>query len=844
MNRWTAWLLDLPHEDVAGVDAWYVRFTGLGESLWLLLAVLAAFAALAWVVVRSYRREGAAGGGVRSVLMSLRLATLLVLLLVALQPALVLQSIEYRRGHVVVLVDDSLSMRWVDSYTDDSQRRAIAEFLNTEPEALDDADAPMRIDLVRHALGRAGGAVAELAQRHPLHLVRFAVNDPASSAYIEPLLAMPHRSEGGAAAVAEMMGGAAAGLEAAGHQTDLGRAVRETLTRFEGRHLAGLVVVSDGQNTAAGQVQRRLEAAAELAVRRGVPIYTVAVGDPTPPRNIALVRLDGPTELRAGSAATYTAVLSHRGYDGQSVDVRLLYSEVGEDDWQPLAPPLPARLDAAEPGEAEPLQEVSFTATAPPVGEYVFRAEVEPRPDERIRDDNHADLPVRISDERITVLLIGGHASWEFQYLRNMLLRDTDHYEVSVWQQNADPRFNQEASTGLRRAALPRSADDLFIYDVVVLFDPRPEAESFDEQFIELLEKFVSRHHGGLCYIAGGKYTGDNLTDGGALSRLAELLPVVLRGRDGTFTRPMRPSRSAAPVELAPDGWDHPVTRLAPEPDDSEAQWARLPGLYSSFPVARLKSLATPLLLSGDDMRQTEDGRRQPVAAVQYYGRGRVLFMGIDSTWRWRRIDRGQVHQQFWMNAVDFLAAGRLDRKRLVVTTAGPRYDAGSPVRVRLEAYQRDFTPISTEQFTLGMVDLADRGITEHTLRAVRPGFYEGVLLADRTGRFDLVPLADGEGNTDWVEEDVAPRRIEIELPQAELQRPEADYETLALLAGDPRRALMIHQFDTLSERIPDQPQRRVTESMHLLWNTMSALLLLGVLLLTEWTVRKVHNMM
>ena len=66
------------------------------------------------------------------------------------------------------------------------------------------------------------------------------------------------------------------------------------------------------------------------------------------------------------------------------------------------------------------------------------------QPRELFDDDNEARARVRVTDEKIRVLLVSGDSGWEFQYLRNRLLRNPHKYLVSIWQQNADLDFVQE----------------------------------------------------------------------------------------------------------------------------------------------------------------------------------------------------------------------------------------------------------------------------------------------------------------------------------------------------------------------------------------------------------------
>jgi hypothetical protein len=842
------WIFDLPHDALDGADEWGLRLTGVPENLWILMGVLVAFGLLAWLVVRTYQREGRSGSGVKMAIATVRLTVLAVLLLVALQPALYERNNKVLRSEIVVLLDDTLSMRWMDRYQEPADRAGLAAFLGSTQEGVDGPSRPTRLSVVKHAVSGQGGALAKLAAEHPIVVYRFGLSGPNYMEEIKPFMTGPapaYRFDA---------------MEAAGIQTNISRALREALDRLEGRRVAGIVLLSDGQNTSSAGAAARMVAARNLLKDRGVPVWCVAVGDPTPPRNILVAQLQGPGDVRKGSVASFTAVLTNRSYGGTDVEVELLKAPVGSEEWETAAAPVAVNLQAGTASDdAGKVQEIALRAEATEVGEFVYKARVKPRPDEMIVTDNEATTTVRISDEKVNVLLVSGDAGWEFQYLRNYLLRHPEHYKVSVWQQNADRGFNQEASSGMKLDALPLTKDDLFRYDVVILYDPRPDpdlvglltpppiASAGTDKPQSLIEQFVNDHHGGLCYIVGNKFTDANILGGGPFDTLTRLLPVQLARQAGGFSSAIRAKRIVHPIELTGEGGDHPMMALGITADDTRKVWESLPGVYQNHAVARAKTLASSLLASGDTTRQTVDGQREPIIAIQYYGKGRVLYHGFDSTWRWRLVDDLKIYQKYWGNAIDFLSAGRLQKKRILITAGGEAFDAGTEIRVRVEAYNQDFTPMQAKSFPLIMAPLANAAATKPSGRATefelsssKTGFYEGNVLAERTGMFLLRPKP---GAGDWLEDDVAPKRIEVRLPEEEFKRPEANYQMLKELAEEESRFLRIWEIDQLDRRVPPDRLTASQEKQYPIWNKMAVLVLLGVLLLAEWTFRKLKNM-
>jgi hypothetical protein len=842
-------------DDLAGTDGWSLRFTGVPENLWWLFGLVALFAILSLLTVRSYRREGQWPPRVKMAVAAVRLAVLALLFAVVLQPALVMRFVREESSAVIVLVDDTASMQWRDRYADAKQRTALAGLLGVPDERLGGEPGVTRTEAVSRALARSGGLIERLAGDHPVHVYRFGVSAKDSSDYVEPVVSLEKAGRreagktGGAPDVPGTLRERLSGLKGEGHYTDPARALREVLNRLEGRRVAAAVIVSDGQCTDAARQRGRLAGAVEMAAQRGIPVYTVGVGDPTPPPNVAVTKLQGPREARTGSTLAFTAFVTRRSLPETTVEVRLFRAASAEGPWEDTGVSAPLTLGADAPGAAgsgdagaggERLFEAVLAARAPDVGVYVYKARIEPLPGEAVLRDNEAWTTVRVTDRKMNVLLISGDAGWEFQYLRNFLLRQPDHFAVSAWQQNADARFNQDASLGMARATLPRTRDELMAFDVVILCDPRHAPDSFDASFVGLLDAFVGKHDGGLCYIAGRKYTQKNLTDGGPFPALAGLLPVVLAPALG------RPADSpeAVPVVLTAEGRETPMLQLAEGAEANQDVWRRLPGIFWSQNVARPKSLARVLAVKASRDGAAPAGEGEPLLATQHYGRGRVLYIGFNALWRWSRLDDARHYRRFWTHAMNFLGAGRLEKKRILVTTGSECYEAGSEIEVRVEAATRDYDPLDAKALVLEMRPVGGGAAATCPLRRERPGAFRGLIRADRVGTFELDVTRDDAGQADWVAEDVAVRRISVLLPQAEFKRPEADFAALRALAGDPDRFVPLPAIDTLAGKIPRGKTAAVTEVPLTLWDTLFMLGLVGGLLLSEWTLRKVFHMM
>ncbi|MCD4826137.1 MAG: hypothetical protein K8S55_16220 [Phycisphaerae bacterium] len=911
MSRILEWLLNLKPGELAGGD-WTVGFVSDFDN-YIKLGLFVVMAAMIALTVHCYRREGQTPRRTKGILAGIRILVILLVVTILFQPAIIITATETLYSSVLLLIDDSMSMSYRDNYnhgkSDDVRKRLAKKLAVTEAELAD----MTRSEILVRQLGGKDSVLGRLNEHHPIEILKFSTDRPGRESYTNLLGAMPLGS-GKVKAPAESADKSPAApavtakkqpdpsavsslldrLTAAGYATNHSAALRGTLERFQGRRIGAVVLISDGQPTNEDAAER-LAAAMEYA--GPVPRYAVMYGDPTPPKNLTIAALRMPRQVRANSNTTAEVVLANRNLKGDSADVCIYRRKAGE-SWpknlqstKPLAHKV-VKLLADKPGAASVAGQsrgsqsvkIEFKPPAGQLGEYVYRALVKKRADELTGEDNFADAFVKVSDNKIRILLISGDAGWEFRYIRNYFLRQPDLYRLSIWQQNADEEVNQSSSTGMKLTRLPRTLKEMIDtgetktpaaapsalkkdkkadagkdgkekkpgkktkppvetippgYDVVILYDPTPKSGGFDKTFIKNLYDYVTIHRGGLCYITSNKNTAEILKDPAA-KPLADLLPVTLTENPIDVSRIIHETRPKAwPIRLTGYGVDHPITRLEGQGQANRNLWDALPGIYWSHAVAWKKPAARVLAEHSSPDRKTR-GRSQPepLIAVHTVGSGRVLYMGFDETWRWRFIESGFYHRRFWGNVVRYLAP--LNARQVVIATGGDRFGAGDKITVEVEAFDSEFKPLTDPIFPLKMIDAKTGQVREHTLKAIKgkPGRYKATIIAAATGTY-ILTCDEKIANRDRV----AARQIVIELPRAEACRTEADSRTMQTFASRKDYFLRADQIDQLAELIPSEPLHRKEKFLHPLWDTPLAWLLIVILLTVEWIVRKRNNM-
>jgi hypothetical protein len=656
-----------------------------------------------------------------AVLLTLRLAVLLFLLfVVCLQPIAARSTTERLPGKVLVAVDRSASMdvadpqrppvdkirlaralklagdicpdaqldAWVRQYEerggpqgvapdefpgDVQRRRLVSEQRRRQHEQVcRRIDSLTRTQAAERLLAADGvGLLNDLTARHDVKLLGFAreawdgkpdhVDD-----FFRPL--SPTR---GPSSVANDSPAGYNGQRTTdnGQATDLRLPLARGLEQSgpnQGKVL-GIVLFTDGQhNWGPSPVAKAIELG-----QRGLPIYPVALGARRAPPDVAVAGVKAPAAVFKDVDAAVDARVKVSSLPAQELIVELQ---------RPGGPPLRQRIqhDGTDRSYA-----VRFQVRLERAGTQTLTVIARPVQGETRTDNNRRAAVVNVADDQARVLLVDGEARWEFHYLANALARDRSVKPQSVvFEQPRLGKVSEEdlGRTGNPARKLPAEADALAVYDCIVLGDVSPTELSPVER--ARLEKYVADRGGTLVVLAGKRsmplgFSRDErpAEEGDPLQRL---LPVE-------EPRAVRPARGFS-VALTHEGRRTSFLQLDPSPDKSTQRWAELPPHYWGV-VGRAKPGAVPLaFFSAEEPSQPrrpaaakgdeEADREDALIVRQHYGFGRVLFVGLDSTWRWRFKTGDTYHHRFWGQLIRWAASD----KPLVAGNEHVRFGTQEPV--------------------------------------------------------------------------------------------------------------------------------------------------------------------
>ena len=194
----------------------------------------------------------------------------------------------------------------------------------------------------------------------------------------------------------------------------------------------------------------------------------------------------------------------------------------------------------------------------------------------------------------------------------------------------------------------PAGLDELATFDVVFLGDVGVEDGQLTIEQCRLLKGLVEQQASGLVFMPGWHGRQHSLVE----TELDELYPVVLDdAQPGGWG-----SRLPNQFELTELGRRSLLTKLADTRDDNSDVWANLPGFQWYAPVVRARAGCEVLAVHQDASNQFG---RLPLLATRTFGAGKVLFMGTDGAWRWRKGVEDKYHYRFWGQVVRWMAYQR-----------------------------------------------------------------------------------------------------------------------------------------------------------------------------------------
>ncbi len=824
--------------------SWRLILSGAASTWWTLFACIAA-GAVAWISIRLLKCERQlVSPGVYRTLLVIRCLLLGLLLLLMLQPILTNRPHRSENGRLILLADASMSMQTVDQHASAEERLRWAQTLGmlgdtASGESPDELPASAgaaqagrsrtpspRIDaLVQEAGSKVAGMTRLEIIRQLLFSPQRSLMDQAEQAWICDLRLFAEQQK--TVTRAEVQ--SSAGLDRPDlnpARTDLLESLRQITAEPDADRIRGIIVLSDGQQTESGDP--RNEAARLSAL--GIPVYAIPIGSARPPTDLSVISINAPESVFLNDTAAVTAVIGTGGFQGQTISVELLKDGVITDQ-QDVVP-------------TTTTTELSFSVPAATAGNHEYTIQVSGQQQEIRSDNNLRAFTLQVIDSSARVMLVEGDARWEFRYLKNLLERDEQVQSSSILLHQPWLKILNEPGYETKLPPAELFREELARTDILFLGDIAQN--DVEDSAIAMIEDAVSSD-GLTVIIMPGR---DSLPWQWTNNELLAMLPVHSPRRmiAEQFQRSL-PEQDPTEFQMlvSPVGADFPMLQnfFGPlqfghrEPLDGP-QW-----IATGTPKSGSVTWASAALRSAPD-------EQYPMIVHQDYGFGQIIWMGMDSTWRWRKRAGDSMHYQFWGQFVRWAARNRaasgnddvrLSLSRSVVSrgdsvTATVRWNRRLQPRLsqtRVELLLIPEQPLDSEPAATGTRSVRLQPSSEH------PEKFTAELTALTAGTWNVVLQTD---SAPLQVPDIRTQLIIRDEPSAELARIACDRDFLKELSvsSGGQMVEMWDAADLLSSLKPDTVSAELLTEWTL-WDHWSVLVLFSVLLTAEWVIRRTSGL-
>ena len=747
-----------------------MRFT----YLWPWWAVALGFIIMASITAYGYLRlNRPLSQKLRGLLIGLRILAALVLLICLLEPVLTERKDITPPTNLLVLADTSQSMQLKD---------------------VDSAGQPLtRLDLVNRVLfNPTSQFLPSLADRFDIHLYQFDKRPHQISSDIDS-------------------------LNAKGELTDIATSVYDASKEWRGQLLAGVVLLTDGaHNTSTSAVERATEAQ--------IPIYTIGIGNPDPPRDLKLSRIKVNPVAYTEHDLPIRVTVHHAGYSGNQTRVSLMM------DNQVVAA-VPLTLTD------EPKQTIEFVLHPQEEGTFQYVVSVPALEGELTTENNVRAFPLKVVKTKLQLLYIEGHPGWEYAFLKRALERDPNIDSTCVILSSKSPnqlrgtllarydRYYPQTTQSERVSRVPETLEDLLFYDILILGDLR--SNTLTPQQHTAIVDFVEKEGKAVIFLGGRNSLG---RDGFKNTPLGALLPIVVpvNGcfvRDEDFT-----------LRLTQQGMYHPITRLEETQAKVEALWRDLPPLSRRLGGFELKGGATTLA----EYQSNGNEPTLPIIILQRSGLGKSLLIAAEGLWNWRFgvwnfKDEDDTYPRFWGQTIRWMTT-QTDTKQINVTTDLTTYTVGDEVQITTYAYTESYQPMVAASLKIevippdGKLFQVQTGTSSQIL-----GVYHAQFHANQKGAYRIRAL--GVDHSASLGEDVT--EIFVESPLVEFENPQLDENLLREIAAKTGGFYTpIDDAASLPDMIKPVQESVFAVQEHELWDNPIILILAVGFLGTEWFLR------
>lgn len=441
--------------------------------------------------------------------------------------------------------------------------------------------------------------------------------------------------------------------------TNISATLKEVSERFTGRHLAAVVLLSDGIYTEGENPVYMLD-------RLGVPVFTVMAGDTLPRKDAAVGDIQVNEITYVGSEVPVRVSVRTTGYPEAELELRLMHKgKVLESQ-------------KIQTRQNDPEKEIFFTIKPQEAGQQMYEFQINQLKDEVNLKNNSARFFLRVLENRMKIAVFAGGPHPDLGALKRALSR-FDEYQSESFQKKTKTSFylNPDKST-------------LAEYDLFILhnFPSGPQ----DKEWINIILDQIEKRNTPLLFIAG---SGTDLKTEERLFKYLGIVPATLSDQNSeslVYTDETYHTHSSWTFNSKWDEWlSHAPPLIRNNSDWQPKSNTRV------FGKAIIKSVRLQF----------------PVFGFQeQLGRKNMVLIG-ENIWRWRSHSYLETQSfdnfDIWIgNCIQWLTT-REDKRKFKVTPAKNFFTGNDRILLRGEVYDDTYQPVSGAEIKLTLTDEAQK---------------------------------------------------------------------------------------------------------------------------------------
>jgi hypothetical protein len=227
-------------------------------------------------------------------------------------------------------------------------------------------------------------------------------------------------------------------------------------------------------------------------------------------------------------------------------------------------------------------------------------------------------------------------------------------------------------------------------------------------------------------------------------------------------------------MELAPEGSIHEAMRFYDEPGRNQNAWSNLPRYFWAAATERPAPGAT--VLAWNPIPGAYG--KLPLIAQHYAGKGKVMFVGTDSTWLWRQNVGDRFFYKFWGQAIRYVARrDAATEKKSWIEVRPVRAQPGEQAQVELMAFAEDGAPRTDPTLRVQVAGNNQAASVEMTADPAVKGRYLGKYVPEKQGEYVFTFAPGGKAEP-------AEARLRVSVAPEELRQPNVNRTALEQMAA------------------------------------------------------------